>query len=152
MAEKRLTEEQIREYKEAFSLFDKDGDNSITTPELLTVMKSLGQNPSKEHIMHMIKEVDTNGNGKIEFSEFLTLMEKNLNAFESEDLIRGAFEVIDPHGEGYITLQGLRQVVHDLGLDFTDEEMRDMIDEADPSGDGRVNYSDFVKMMTHSQH
>lgn len=50
------------------------------------------------------------GNGKIEFSEFLTLMEANLNAFESEELIRGAFEVLDPHGDGYITLQGLRQV------------------------------------------
>lgn len=152
MAKKhKFTDEQIQEFKEAFNLFDKDGDNTITTPELLTVMKSLGYNPSKDEVIEMIKDVDSNENGKIEFSEFLSLMDANLNAFESEDLIRGAFEVLDPHGEGYITLQGLRQIVHDLGLDFTDEEMRDMIDEADPTGDGRVNFSDFVKMMTNSQ-
>ena len=41
-----LTEEQIAEFKEAFSLFDKDGDGTITTKELGTVMRSLGQNPT----------------------------------------------------------------------------------------------------------
>ena len=39
----QLTEEQIAEFKEAFSLFDKDGDGTITTKELGTVMRSLGQ-------------------------------------------------------------------------------------------------------------
>ena len=34
---------QIAEFKEAFSLFDKDGDGTITTKELGTVMRSLGQ-------------------------------------------------------------------------------------------------------------
>ena len=38
----QLTEEQIAEFKEAFSLFDKDGDGTITTKELGTVMRSLG--------------------------------------------------------------------------------------------------------------
>ena len=49
------------EYREAFNLFDKDGDETISTPELLTVMRSLGHNPSQDDIMDMIKEVDKNG-------------------------------------------------------------------------------------------
>ena len=67
-------------------------------------------------------------------------MEKKANTFESEELIREAFRVLDQNGEGFITLSQLRHVVHDLGLSFTDEEMTDMIEEADPSGDGRVSY------------
>ena len=50
------------EYREAFNLFDNDGDETITSPELLTVMRSLGHNPSQDDIMDMIKEVDRNGN------------------------------------------------------------------------------------------
>ena len=52
----QLTEEQIAEFKEAFSLFDKDGDGTITTKELGTVMRSLGQNPTEAELQDMINE------------------------------------------------------------------------------------------------
>jgi len=48
--DEQLTEEQIAEFKEAFSLFDKDGDGTITTKELGTVMRSLGQNPTEAEL------------------------------------------------------------------------------------------------------
>jgi hypothetical protein len=54
-----LTEEQIAEFKEAFSLFDKDGDGTITTKELGTVMRSLGQNPTEAELQDMINEVSS---------------------------------------------------------------------------------------------
>lgn len=66
-----LTEEQIAEFKEAFSLFDKDGDGTITSKELGTVMRSLGQNPTEAELQDMINEVDADGNGDIDFPEFL---------------------------------------------------------------------------------
>uniref|UniRef100_A0A286XWI9 EF-hand domain-containing protein n=1 Tax=Cavia porcellus TaxID=10141 RepID=A0A286XWI9_CAVPO len=57
----RLTEEQIAEFKEAFPLFDKDGDGTITTKELGTVLRSLGQNPTEAELQDMINEVDADG-------------------------------------------------------------------------------------------
>ena len=51
----QLTEEQIAEFKEAFSLFDKDGDGSITTKELGTVMRSLNLNPTEAELQDMVK-------------------------------------------------------------------------------------------------
>jgi len=75
---KQLTEEQIAEFKEAFALFDKDGDGSITTKELGTVMRSLGQNPTEAELQDMINEVDSDQNGDIDFGEFLTMMAKKV--------------------------------------------------------------------------
>ena len=49
------------EFKEAFSLFDKDGDGCITSRELGTVMRSLGQNPTEAELQDMINEVDSDG-------------------------------------------------------------------------------------------
>ena len=56
-----LSGDQISEFKEAFALFDKDGDGTITTSELATVMRSLGQNPSDKDLDDMIREVDADG-------------------------------------------------------------------------------------------
>ena len=61
----QLTEEQIAEFKEAFSLFDKDGDGTITTKELGTVMRSLGQNPTEAELQDMINEVDADGKNRL---------------------------------------------------------------------------------------
>ncbi|VDM69901.1 unnamed protein product [Strongylus vulgaris] len=81
------------EFKEAFSLFDKDGDGTITTKELGTVMRSLGQNPTEAELQDMINEVDADGNGTIDFPEFLTMMARKMKDTDSEEEIREAFRV-----------------------------------------------------------
>merc|ERR1712159_254963 len=98
----QLTEEQIAEFKEAFSLFDKDGDGSITTKELGTVMRSLGQTPTEAGLQEMIKEVDANGDGTIDFPEFLNLMAKKMQDTDTEDDLKEAFKVFDKDNDGYM--------------------------------------------------
>uniref|UniRef100_A0A8C1ZBM7 Calmodulin n=1 Tax=Cyprinus carpio TaxID=7962 RepID=A0A8C1ZBM7_CYPCA len=111
----QLTEEQIAEFKEAFSLFDKDGDGTITTKELGTVMRSLGQNPTEAELQDMINEVDADGNGTIDFPEFLTMMARKMKDTDSEEEIREAFRVFDKDGNGYISAAELRHVMTNLG-------------------------------------
>ena len=51
---------------------------TITTKELGTVMRSLGQNPTEAELQDMVNEVDADGSGTIEFPEFLNLMAKKM--------------------------------------------------------------------------
>ena len=59
---------------EAFNLFDKDGDGTITTQELSTVLRALGQDPSKDEVKDIVNDVDVDGNGLLDFQEFCVLM------------------------------------------------------------------------------
>ena len=136
----QLTEEQIAEFKEAFSLFDKDGDGTITTKELGTVMRSLGQNPTEAELQDMINEVDADGNGTIDFPEFLTMMARKMRDVDTEEEIKEAFLVFDKDRNGFISASELRNVMTNLGEKLTDEEVDEMIKEADMDGDGQVNY------------
>ena len=136
----QLTEEQIAEFKEAVSLFDKDGDGTVTTKELGTVMRSLGQNPTEAELQDMINEVDADGNGTIDFPEFLSLMARKMKDTDTEEELIEAFKVFDRDGNGFISAAELRHVMTNLGEKLTDEEVHDMIREADVDGYGQSNY------------
>uniref|UniRef100_A0A0D9V6Y0 Calmodulin-like protein 1 n=1 Tax=Leersia perrieri TaxID=77586 RepID=A0A0D9V6Y0_9ORYZ len=143
----QLPRDQIAEFKEAFSLFDKDGDGSINTKELGTVMRSLGQNPTEAELQDMISEVDADGSGNVDFNEFLGLMARKLRDNESEEELREAFRVFDKDQNGFISAAELRHVMANIGERLTDEEVGEMIREADVDGDGQINYEEFVKCM-----
>ena len=90
-----LGEKQFEEFKKAFSMFDKDGDGVISRPELAIVIKSLtGKHPSELGIKNMIKEVDEDGDGGIDMSEFLQMM-------VSKCMKARNYGVLDKYAEGW---------------------------------------------------
>eukprot|EP00095_Tigriopus_kingsejongensis_P012297 snap_masked-scaffold324_size206069-processed-gene-1.14 protein:Tk12297 transcript:snap_masked-scaffold324_size206069-processed-gene-1.14-mRNA-1 annotation:"PREDICTED: calmodulin-like" len=143
-----LTDEQILEFKECFQMFDKDGDGTIDTTELGTVMRSLGQNPDEEEIEEMVDEADEDGSGSINFPEFIGLMMKKQQGGQTKDEIKQAFRVFDKDGNGYVSSTELKFVMSRLGVNFTDDELQEMVLEADIDGDGQVCFEEFYNMMT----
>ncbi|KAK1266654.1 Calmodulin-1/11/16 [Acorus gramineus] len=111
----------------------------ITLEELATVIRSLGQNPTEEELQDMIREVDIDGNGTIEFGEFLNLMARKVKETDAEEELKEAFKVFDKDQNGYISATELRHVMINLGEKLTDEEVDQMIREADMDGDGQAN-------------
>ena len=79
-----LTEDKIAELKEAFEIFDKDKDGYITIKELGEIMKNLGQAPTESELQDMINEVDMDGNGNIDFKEFIGLMSRKMRDTDTE--------------------------------------------------------------------
>lgn len=148
----KFSSSQIRELREAFRLFDKDGDGSISTEELGTVMRNLGQFPSVEELNTMLKEIDIDGDGTFSFEEFVQVMANmgglNENSAEDEEEeLRQAFRVFDKSGCGYITPSDLRAVLQNIGENLTEEEIDEMIAEVDIDGDGRIDFEEFIACM-----
>lgn len=145
----KLSPEQLQEFEEAFFLFDKNGDGTVTCEELGVVLRTMGLNPTEEEVNDMINEVDGDGSGAIDFEEFVELMSKKVAREDSEqDDLKEAFKVFDRNGDGTVSRAEFRHVMTSLGEALTDQEVDEMIGEADLDGDGNIDYSEFVAMMT----
>ncbi|KAK1411373.1 hypothetical protein QVD17_37921 [Tagetes erecta] len=143
----QLTDYQISKFKEAFSIFDKDGDGCITTKDLKAVMKSLGRNLTEDELQDMIREVDVDGNGAIDFLEFLDLMDRRIKDTKYEEKLKEAFRIFDKNHDEFICATELRLIMTNLHEKLTVGEVDEMIREADMDGDGRINYEEFVKIL-----
>jgi len=141
----------IAEFKEAFNEFDKssreDGSGTISTKELLSVMRSMGQNPTEDELLALVMEVDINGDGTIDFEEFLGMMKQKANEADQESDLREAFKIFDRDKDGFIDLKELKTVATMLGSMLTKEEVEEFMREADVDGNGKLDYDEFVKMM-----
>lgn len=145
----QFTESQIATFKDTFTHFDKNGDGSISVEELGELMRQVGYAQSEAELQTVIKEVDADNSGKVEFPEFLMMISRKMNAStetHTEELLN-AFKAFDADRNGFISAEELKQVMKDLGQDLTGAELDAMMKAADTNGDGKINYQEFCKMM-----
>eukprot|EP00301_Raphidiophrys_heterophryoidea_P027390 c9636_g1_i1.p1 GENE.c9636_g1_i1~~c9636_g1_i1.p1 ORF type:complete len:183 (+),score=65.82 c9636_g1_i1:61-549(+) len=144
-----LTKEQMTEYRDAFTLFDADGNGTIETEELLNVMNHLGGHVHYQlaDVEKMIRLVDDNGDGKIDFGEFVELMTKSHKS-EKEEL-RDAFNVFDKDGDGCISKKEISEVLNSLGQTLTDQELDLIMKYVDTDNNGTVDFDEFCQMMSY---
>ena len=138
MAAGQITDVEREAFKKAFDEFDVNKDGHITSSELKTVLKKLGQNPTDQEIADFIKACDVDKNGTIEFGEFCRYL---------VDLRRKIFNEIDADGNGYITPEEVCSGFKKFGVDLTMDDAKAIVKGADTDGDGRVSYNEFVKAM-----
>ena len=142
-----LTEEQKQEIKEAFDLFDTDGSGNIDQKELKVAMRALGFEPKREEIKKLISEVDKDGTGVIDFPEFLDMMTAKMAVRDPREEMLKAFRLFDDDESGKISFKNLKRVAKELGENMTDDEILEMIEEADRDGDGEIGEEEFMRIM-----
>ena len=140
-----VPQEKLDEYKEAFDMFDKDHSGTISVDEIAKIMKNFGNPLSKDEIREMIKDIDTSGDGELDFDEFVTLMQRQEVVEDDDDEVLRAFQSFDKDQNGYITNTEFRYILTKLGERFTDQEVDTLFRECDLDDDGRLNYEEFIE-------
>ena len=120
---------------------------TIDAKELKVAMRALGFEPKKEEIRKMITDVDKDGSGVIDFPEFLDMMTAKMAERDPREEMLKAFRLFDDDETGKISFKNLKRVAKELGENMTDEEIQEMIDEADRDGDGEISEEEFMRIM-----
>merc|ERR1712167_8056 len=116
-----LSDEQMDEIREAFTLFDSDASGMIDVRELKAAMRALGFEIKNEELKKMVSDIDNDGNGTIEFAEFLGMMTAKMGEKDSREDIE---KVFDDDNTNKISFRNLARVAEELGENIDDEELQ----------------------------
>ena len=141
-----LTEEEIEEIREAFSMFDTDGSGKIDPKELKAAMHSLGFEKKSPTVYEMISDLEERGH-EVDFDEFLDAISSKLGNRETREGIDRIFDLFDDDKTGSINLNNLKCVAKELGETMTVDELREMLSRA-ASNNEEITREDFYNIMT----
>ncbi len=147
-----LTEAQRGEIRQAFDLFDTEGQGVIDANALKVVLRALGFEPTRDEVAAMVAAKTGRPSAAIEssaidFNEFLELLLLKMSEKDSKEDAMRAFRQFDLGHAGRITFDDLKQVARELGESMTDEEIGEMIDAADLDKDGMISEDEFLRIL-----
>ena len=131
-------------------MFDTDGSNSIEHHELRDVMIKLGLNPTQDELDDIIRDIDKDMDGEIDYNEFLRLMSTKLKDSQTLEELKEAFMVFassDSSNTKSFGFRELEDVSRMLRCNFTKEDIQEMIAVADLNGDQRISIEEFAAIM-----
>ncbi|EDW74292.1 uncharacterized protein Dwil_GK21454 [Drosophila willistoni] len=143
-----MSPEDLEHFRDAFALLDRAEDGHVTIQELAMFMRTLGHEPTDAELWTMINEVNMDGSGTMNFEEFLTMMQRKMREPFKEEELRAAFRIFDKANTGYIDKNSLAEVFIAVGEHLNSEEMDEIIREGDFDGDGKLNFDEFVQLLT----
>ncbi|XP_053128898.1 calmodulin-like protein 4 [Hemicordylus capensis] len=145
---KFLSQDQINEFKECFSLYDKKQNGKIQAGDLITVMRSLGSSPTPGEVARHLQLHKIDSNSELDFSTFLTVMHRQMQQEDPKNEILLAMLMADKQKTGFITVPELRAKLMNLGEKLSWEEVDNLLKEAKVGQNGIVKYEELVQSIT----
>eukprot|EP00450_Noctiluca_scintillans_P000703 CAMPEP_0194482798 /NCGR_PEP_ID=MMETSP0253-20130528/4573_1 /TAXON_ID=2966 /ORGANISM="Noctiluca scintillans" /LENGTH=499 /DNA_ID=CAMNT_0039322359 /DNA_START=67 /DNA_END=1566 /DNA_ORIENTATION=- len=147
---KQLTEDQLKQLRDVFQSLDVNQDGCLTIQEMRDGLARSNISDVPADLQQIMEHIDSDGSGEIEYNEFLAAcLDRRL--YMKEDVCWSAFRVFDRNGDGKISKEELRQVLHDssvqevAGTAAASIEM--LMNDVDRNGDGEIDFQEFFAMM-----
>lgn len=151
MTNPSFSPEQIEGLKAQFDVLDLNGDGRITGDELSTLLRRDAYahltDAQRQEILDSYTAADTDGDGMIDFAEFLGLLDRQ-RTDDPRDAFRKAFDEYDVDGDGFLTAEDFKRITAQQGEEMTTEQAEAMIQMADGNKDGKVSFDEYYTILT----
>jgi Ca2+-binding EF-hand superfamily protein len=140
----------IRQRKHASIMNDcflLDRSGKISRAELKRVLNALNIKASERELQDLMKQMDTDNSGEIDFNEFKIVMGATFFKKHTRSELLGAFKKFDTDNNGYITVDELNEILARLGQPVSRTAVESMIKSLDKTGDGRLSFEEFCTLF-----
>jgi len=149
---KVLNEDKLKTLKEQFQAMDVNGDGMLSMQELTEGMKKGGLKQIPEDLQQILKDLDSDKSGQIDYTEFLSAA-LDKRHYIQRDVCWSAFCHFDKNGDGKLSRDELKLVLESAEAKVTsiknnNKELDDLIKEVDKDGNGEIDFEEFMQMMS----
>ncbi|XP_059158069.1 calmodulin-like protein 3 [Physella acuta] len=149
-----ISDDEIKEIKEAFNVLDDDKDGRISLDNMKTLLQSQFMVFTDAQATAAVQQLDEDHSGYIEYSEFEKyVLENNLSKPTADEFgaeMLDAFQMFDTDKNGFIDAEEFKTFMTKFGDKMSDEEVKEIMQEADTDGDGKIDYQEFCVHMSKS--
>jgi calcium-dependent protein kinase len=143
----QLNESQIKALRDVFTVLDANGDGLLTSKEMKEGLLKSGLTDIPADLQQIMEDVDSDGSGVIDYTEFLAATVDRRN-YTEESVVWEAFRIFDKNGDGNISKEELAEVLGDGSVkNIIGEEIENLLKEVDGNGDGQIDFQEFMVMM-----
>ncbi|XP_009563795.2 calcium-binding protein 4 [Cuculus canorus] len=151
--ERELSPEELDELLDAFKEFDTDQDGYISYKDLGACMRTLGYMPTEMELIEISQHIKMRMGGRVDFEDFVQMMGPKLREETAHMVgvreLKIAFREFDMNGDGEISSTEMREAIAALlGEQLKAQEVDEILQDVDLNGDGRVDFDEFVMMLS----
>jgi Ca2+-binding EF-hand superfamily protein len=150
---------ELADARKIFRAMDKSGDGQLHVEELSTLMKKLGAPTTDDSFQAIVKMLDPNEDGIITLEEFLSFYQCNIRLNETHHLSRSLHELahqifaqFDRDNSHSVALSEFKDVIDSFNVDFTIDELGELINEIDHDNTGSIGVHEFEDLLHNHRH
>ena len=138
--------DEIKKLRNIFIKFDSNGDGHLTKEELMHgLMEMMEKEEAKKEVNRLMELIDTDGNGFIEYEEFLRASMDKKKLLSKKNL-KIVFDYLDKNKNGKISYDEIKAVL-DGDNKMEDDIWKALVNQVDLDGDGEISFNEFEYMM-----
>ena len=142
-----LQEERRKLMKEVLDLYDPDNEGFVKSRDIAKILRAMGRTLEDDDEQNFVQAADPDNTGKISKDNFLATVEAMFSlAKEEVNELLEAFKVFDLKNTGKISVKNFKKVLTDIGQEFSEEEVEDILKYIDIDRDGNINIKDFIQV------
>ena len=142
-----LQEERRKLMKEVLDLYDPDNEGYVNSRDIAKILRAMGRTLEDDDEQNFLQAADPDNSGKISKDNFLATVEAMFSlAKEEVNELLEAFKVFDLKNTGKISVKNFKKVLTDIGQEFSEEEVDDILKYIDIDRDGNINIKDFIQI------
>eukprot|EP00924_Labyrinthula_sp_SR-Ha-C_P006739 snap_masked-scaffold_29-processed-gene-3.6-mRNA-1 protein AED:0.33 eAED:0.33 QI:0/-1/0/1/-1/1/1/0/173 len=139
----RKDEAKLANLRQSFANFDSNNNGFIDKNELKELLKSFNLEFTEERFEELFLKLDTDKNGQVDFKEFCFIFDEIEQGLDHK--IVEAFNAFDKDGNGTIDVSEMKGVFQRLGIDASEQEVKDVMKLVDDNDDGEIDLGEFTK-------